>query len=76
MKQNGQDAAMSEPHRVATVVQIPPPKPRRNEDAFIKQLSQSLRATDFEGQVADIQIPIAVLNRYMALVIPVTEPTG
>jgi hypothetical protein len=61
---------------MATLERVPPSKPRRNEDAFIKQLSQSLRATDFEGQVTDIQIRIAVLNRYMALVIPVTEPTG
>ena len=43
---------------------------------FIKLLSQSLRATDFERRVADIQIRIAVLNSYTVLGIPVTEPIG
>ena len=42
----------------------------------IKLLGQSLRARDFERQVAEIQIRIAVLNRYTALGMPVTEPVG
>ena len=42
----------------------------------IKLLGQSLMARDFERQVAEIQICIAVLNRYTALGIPVTEPVG
>ena len=42
----------------------------------IKLLGQSLMARDFELQVAEIQIRIAVLNRYTALGIPVTEPVG
>ena len=42
----------------------------------IKLLSQSLMARDFERQVAEIQIRIAVLNRYTALSIPATEPVG
>ena len=42
----------------------------------IKLLGQSLMAQDFERQVAEIQIRIAVLNRYTALGIPVTEPVG
>ena len=42
----------------------------------IKLLGQSLMARDFERQVAEIQIPIAVLNRYTALAISVTEPVG
>jgi len=42
----------------------------------IKLLSQSLMARDFERQVAEIQIRIAVLNRYTTLGIPVTEPVG
>jgi hypothetical protein len=42
----------------------------------IKLLGQSLMARDFERQVAEIQIRIAVLNRYTALGIPVTEPVG
>jgi len=35
-----------------------------------------LMARDFERQVAEIQIRIAVLNRYTALGITVTEPVG
>jgi len=42
----------------------------------MKLLGQSLLARDFERQVAEIQIRIAVLNRYTALGIPVTEPVG
>ena len=42
---------------------------------FIKLLGQSLMARDFERQGAEIQIRIAVRNRYTALGIPVTEPT-
>ncbi|KIC14349.1 transposase [Leisingera sp. ANG-Vp] len=33
-------------------------------------------ARDFDLQVAEIQIRIAVLNRYTTLGIPVTEPVG
>jgi hypothetical protein len=42
----------------------------------MKLLGQSLMARDFERQVAEIQIRIAVLNRYTALGIPVTEAVG
>ena len=42
----------------------------------MKLLGQSLMARDFERQVAEIQIRIAVLNRYTALGIPVIEPIG
>jgi hypothetical protein len=42
----------------------------------IKLLGQSLMARDFERQVAEIQIRIALLNRYTALGIPVTEPVA
>ena len=42
----------------------------------IKLLGQSLMARDFERQVAEIQVRIAVLNRYTALGIPITEPVG
>ena len=42
----------------------------------IKLLGQSLMARDFDRHVAEIQIRIAVLNRYTALSIPVTEPVG
>ena len=62
---------------------IPPPKPRRNEDALYepkvreaKLLGQRLMARDFDRQVAELQVRIAVLNRYTALGIPVTEAVG
>ena len=42
----------------------------------IKLLGQSVMARDFDRQVAEIQIRIAVLNRYTALGIPVTEAVG
>ncbi len=42
----------------------------------IKLLGQSLMARDFERQVAELQVRIAVLNGYTALGIPITEPTG
>ena len=42
----------------------------------MKLLGQSLMARDFERQVAEIQIRIAVLNRYTALGIPVTVSIG
>ena len=38
----------------------------------IKRLGQSLMARDFERQVAELQVRIAVLNGYTALGIPVT----
>lgn len=42
----------------------------------VKLLGQSLMSRDFDRQVAEIQIRIAVLNRYTAFGIPVTEPVG
>jgi len=42
----------------------------------LKLMGQSLMARDFDRQVAEIQIRIAVLNRYSALGIPVTEPVS
>ena len=42
----------------------------------VKLLGQSVMARDFDRQVAEIQIRIAVLNRYTALGIPVTEVVG
>ncbi|MCF6433840.1 IS5/IS1182 family transposase, partial [Leisingera sp. MMG025] len=40
----------------------------------IKLLGQSLMARNFERQVAELQVRIAVLNGYTALGIPATEP--
>jgi len=42
----------------------------------MKRLGQSLMARDFDRQVAEIQVRIAVLNRYTALGIPITKPVG
>lgn len=42
----------------------------------VKLLGQSLMARDFDRQVAEIQIRVAVLNRYTALGIPVTKVVG
>jgi hypothetical protein len=42
----------------------------------LKLMGQSLMARDFDRQVAEIQVRIAVLNRYTALGIPVTEAVG
>ncbi len=42
----------------------------------IKLLGQSVMARDFDRQVAEIQIRIAVLNRYTGLGIPVNEAVG
>lgn len=40
----------------------------------VKLMGQSLMARDFDRQVAEIQILVAVLNRYTALGISITEP--
>ncbi|PSK86198.1 hypothetical protein CLV79_106207 [Limimaricola soesokkakensis] len=42
----------------------------------VKLLGQSLMARDFDRQVTEIQIRIAVLNGFTALGIPVTEAVG
>ena len=42
----------------------------------IKLLGQRLMARDFDRQVAELQVRIAVLNGYTALGIPVTEAVG
>ena len=42
----------------------------------VKLLGQSLMARDFDRQVAEIQIRVAVLNRYTAIGIPITEAVG
>jgi hypothetical protein len=62
---------------------IPPPKPRRDEGALrepkdraAKLLGQRLMARDFDRQVAELQVLIAVLNGCTALDIPVTEAVG
>jgi hypothetical protein len=42
----------------------------------MKLLGQRLMARDFDRQVAEVQIRVAVMNGYTALGIPVTEIVG
>jgi hypothetical protein len=39
-------------------------------------LGQRLMARDFDRQVAEVQVRVAVLNRFTALGIPVTKVAG
>ncbi len=41
-----------------------------------KLLGQHLSARDFDRQVTGVQVRVAVLNRFTALGIPVTEAVG
>lgn len=86
------DAAQIEiprPSHLAKVERIPPQKPRRDEGAlreaagsvpsshtFCECVAGRGMARDFDRQVAELQIRAAVLNRYTALGIPVSEPVG
>lgn len=42
----------------------------------VKLLGQRLMARDFDRQVAELQVRIAVLNGYTTLGIPITEAVG
>ena len=42
----------------------------------MKLLGQRLAARDFDRQTAELQVRIAILNRFTALGIPVTQPVG
>lgn len=55
---------------------LPPPKPSWNKMHCIKLLGQRLSARDFDRQVAEFQIRVAVLNGFTALGTPVTEVAG
>jgi hypothetical protein len=68
---------------LATMERLPPQKPRRNQDALCepkvreaKLLGQRLSARDFDRQVAEFQIRVAVLNGFTALGTPITETMG
>ena len=52
---------------------LPSAKPRRDKDELPQAARQLLMARDFDRQVAEIQVRIAVLNRYTALGIPITK---
>jgi hypothetical protein len=40
---------------------------------YMKLLGQRLMAHDFDRQVAEVQVRVAILNSYTALGIPVTK---
>ncbi len=71
------------PRTLATMERLPPPKPCRDENARCepkvreaKLLGQRLMARDFDRQVAEFQVRVAVLNGFTALGIPVTKVAG
>ena len=49
---------------------------RRLDATSVKLLGQRLAARDFDRQVAEFQVRVAVLNGFTALGIPVTEAAG
>ena len=68
---------------LATMERIPPQEPCRNQDALCepkdreaKLLGQRLMARDFDRQVAEFQVRVAVLNGCTALGIPGTKVAG
>ena len=42
----------------------------------VELLGSRLAARDFDCQIAELQVGVAILNRHAALGIPVTQPTG
>jgi hypothetical protein len=42
----------------------------------VKLLGQRLAARDFNRKIAELEIRVAVLNRFTALGVPVTEAVG
>ncbi|MGY9040102.1 MAG: IS5/IS1182 family transposase, partial [Rhodobacterales bacterium] len=42
----------------------------------VKLLGQRLMARDFDRQVAEVQVRVAILNGYTALGIPITKAIG
>ena len=49
---------------------------RRMDATSVKLLGQRLAARDFDRQVAEFQVRVAILNGFTALGIPVTEAVG
>ena len=71
------------PDHLATMERLPPPKPRRNQEALCepkvrgaKLLGQRRTARDFNRRVAEFQVRVAVLNGFTPLGIPVAEVVG
>ncbi len=55
---------------------LSPPEPRRNEVNCVKLLGQRLMARDFDRQVAEFQVRVAVRNGFTAPGISLTEVVG
>lgn len=55
---------------------IPPPKPRRSEDAMCEAAGPLIMARGFDRQVAEFQARVVVLNGFTVLGIPVTKVAG
>jgi hypothetical protein len=56
---------------------IPSKKPRRDTDALHEAAGSAPHAVrDFNRQVAELQVRIAILNGYTALGVPVTKAVG
>lgn len=55
---------------------LSPPKSRRNKVHCVKLLGRRLVTRDFDRQVAEFQIRVAVLSGLTALGIPVNEAVG
>jgi len=64
------------PGALAELERVPSPQQGGNENELRELLGQRLTARDFDRQVAEVQIRVAVLNRFTALGIPTTVAIG
>ncbi len=71
------------PNALAQLVRLPSTEPRRDQDELhepkvreAKLLGQRRMSRDFDRQTAELQVRIAILNRFTAPGIPVTKPVG
>jgi hypothetical protein len=55
---------------------VSPQKSRRNQMHCVELLGQRLASRDFDRQVAEFHVRVAVLNSFAALGIPITEAVG
>ena len=58
---------------LATMERQPPSKPGRNHNALLQTARRARPLTDFDRQVAELQIRAAILNRFTALGPPLTQ---
>lgn len=61
---------------LAIIARPPPQKPRRNQDALYATTRSRLMARDFDRQVAEFHVLVAVLIGLTALGIPVSKVMG